>query len=321
MKQQEAAVYLLANDRYLILTHIRPDGDTIGCAAGLCHALREQGKTAYVLENAEATSLFTPYLEGLLPEAGYVPDTVVSVDIAAVSLFPEPAQQYLQRGIDLAIDHHPSQEFFAKETCLDVSAAACGEIIFQIISQFGAVSQRAALPLYLAVSTDTGCFMFGNTTSQTHRVAAALMETGISIREINKLHFNTKSYRRLTLESLIVSGMELHDSGSLAVVTLSLAMMVQAQATQEDIDNISSFVAQIEGVQIGATLRELGENEWKLSLRTTPDVLNASHVCGLLGGGGHAAASGATICAPLPQVKQQVLQAIRTIQAQKTDHP
>ena len=113
MTPQQAAVFLQTHDQYLILTHVRPDGDTIGCAAGLCRALRQIGKTAYVLPNRETTSLFTPYLEGLLACEGWEPCTVVSVDIAARGLFPENALPYLER-VELAIDHHPSQEFFAK---------------------------------------------------------------------------------------------------------------------------------------------------------------------------------------------------------------
>ena len=114
----QAAEFLQAHDNYLILTHVRPDGDTIGCAAGLCRALRQAGKAAYILENPEVTELFTDYIKGLTIGADYTPETVVSVDIAARSLFPGPAKPYLER-VDLAIDHHPSQEFFARATCLD----------------------------------------------------------------------------------------------------------------------------------------------------------------------------------------------------------
>ena len=87
----QTAEFLQARDGYLILTHVRPDGDTIGCAAGLCRALRQAGKTAYILNNLEATELFTPYFEALTAPEGFVPGTVVSVDIAARSLFPDNA--------------------------------------------------------------------------------------------------------------------------------------------------------------------------------------------------------------------------------------
>ena len=133
---------------------------------------------------------------------------MVSVDIAARGLFPENARCYLER-VDLAIDHHPSQEFFARETCLDAGRAACGELIYDIAGLLGPVTREMAVPLYVAVSTDTGCFVYGNTTADTHRTAAALMETGIPAAELNKRHFRTKTLKRLRIESRIVEGMEL----------------------------------------------------------------------------------------------------------------
>ena len=97
---QQAAAFLRARDSYLILTHKRPDGDTIGCAAGLCRGLRALGKTAHICPGTGATHLFTPYLEGLLAPEGYAPDTVVSVDIAARSLFTQEGETWLERGVD-----------------------------------------------------------------------------------------------------------------------------------------------------------------------------------------------------------------------------
>ena len=100
MNERQTAEWLMERDDFLILTHVRPDGDTIGCAAGLCLALRGRGKTAWVLENPEATSLFTPYLEGCLAPGEFAPRFVVSVDIAGRSLFPENAKVWLERGIE-----------------------------------------------------------------------------------------------------------------------------------------------------------------------------------------------------------------------------
>ena len=305
----QAAQWLLERDEFLILTHVRPDGDTVGCAAGLCTALREQGKRAYVLRNPETTALFTPYLEGMIAPEGYKPETVVSVDIAARGLFPDNAKQYLE-WVDLAIDHHPSQEFFARETCLDAGRAACGELMYDILRQWGPISRAAALPLYVAVSTDTGCFVYSSTAPASHRVAAELMETGIDFYPINRRHFRTKSFKRLKIESMLTAGMDLYDDGRTAVVSLTLDMLSQVGAKEEDIDDISAFVGQIEGVKTGVTLRELRPGVCKISLRTDPGDLNASHVCAILGGGGHAAAAGATLEAGVEETKKAVLAAI-----------
>lgn len=312
MTPQQAAAFFQSKDNFLILTHLRPDGDTIGCAAGLCLALRQVGKTAYVLRNPEATSLFTPYLEGLSDPEGWAPDTVVSVDMAAKSLFPDNALPYLDR-VDLAIDHHPSQEFFARETCLDAGRAACGELIFEIVRQFSSVTPEIATPLYVAVSTDCGCFVYGNTTADTHRVAAELMDCGIPAAQLNKRHFRTKSFKRMRLESAILSTLELHSDGAIAIAAIPLELMASLDATERDAEDIAALVGQLEGVKTGVTIRELAPGTCKLSVRTDPSDLNASQVCALLGGGGHAAASGATVEGSVDEAKAAVLAAIHQV--------
>ena len=313
MTYTEAAELLRRQDNILILTHRRPDGDTIGCAVGLCAALRELGKTAWLLPNADATALFTPYLEGYLAPDGFSPAFVVSVDIAGRGLFPENARCWLEKGVDLAVDHHGSNEGFGKENCVDPGRAACGELIYDIIRQWGPVSPAAALPLYLAVSTDTGCFVYSNTTPDTHRVAAALMDTGIDYRRVNKRHFRTKSFKRLRLESMITRDMELFDNGAIAIAAVTLDMMKALDAHEEDAEDIAAFAGQIEGVETAVTIRELCPGECKLSVRTSAG-LNASAVCALLGGGGHAAAAGCSVMGTVADAKAAILDAIRQIQ-------
>lgn len=315
MNERQTAEWLMERDDFLILTHVRPDGDTIGCAAGLCLALRGRGKTAWVLENPEATSLFTPYLEGLTAPEGWSPDTVVSVDIAARGLFPENARCYLER-VDLAIDHHPSQEFFAAQTCLEADKAACGEIIYEICQELGAITPEVALPLYVAVSTDTGCFVYANTTANTHRVAAALMDTGIDYFAVNKRHFRTKSRKRLALEADLLSNMEFFHEGKGVFMTVPLSLMERVEASENDAEDLSALANLVEGVDCGAVLRELKPGEWKLSLRTGAEGrVNATEACRLLGGGGHAMAAGATVTGSLPEVKEKVLAAIDAVKS------
>ena len=313
MTVKEAAAWLGSHDRYLILTHKRPDGDTIGCAAALCRGLRGLGKTAHICTGTGETHLFTPYLEGLLAPEGFQPETVVSVDIAARGLFTDTGKPWLERGIDLAIDHHPSQEFFAKETCLDASRAACGEIIYEILQELGQVNAETALPLYVAVSTDTGCFQYGNTTADTHRVAAALMDTGLDVFPLNKRHFRTKTWARLQVERLIVERMHRYEDGKIAVAPVSLSLLDEAGATEEDMEDIAAFLGQIEGVETSITIRELADGGCKLSVRTSGG-LNATKVCAVLGGGGHAAAAGCTVNVGLKEAEEQILAAIRQVE-------
>ena len=161
MTTAEAAARLAAMDQVLILTHVRPDGDTIGSAAALCCGLRALGKTAYLLPNPELTATYAPYAAPYLAEADFAPAYVVSVDIAALSLLPENARPYQDR-IALAIDHHPSQEFFARETCLEADSAACGEIILELLDLLGVTLERVCLTRGLSIPEDISIISFNN---------------------------------------------------------------------------------------------------------------------------------------------------------------
>ena len=293
MTTAEAAACLAAMDQVLILTHVRPDGDTIGSAAALCCGLRALGKTAYLLPNPELTATYAPYAAPYLAEADFAPAYVVSVDIAALSLLPENARPYQDR-IALAIDHHPSQEFFARETCLEADSAACGEIVYDILRQLTPLTPEIALPLYVAISTDTGGFIYSNVTAATHRAAAALMDTGIDYRAVNKLFFQAKSRVRMQLEATMLAEAKFYDNNRTAVLSVPQSLLEKFHATESDAEDLSALGPQIQGVDCAVTMRELGDGVWKFSLRTGERV-NATEVCRLLGGGGHARAAGATL--------------------------
>jgi phosphoesterase RecJ-like protein len=309
MTYLEAAEFLTSRDNYLLLTHKRPDGDTIGSAVALCELLRALGKTAHLLPSLDATSLFTDYLAGHEAPADFAPDTVVSVDVASLGLLPDNANPY-QARIDLAIDHHPSNEGFARDTCLEADKAACGEIIWKICDHLGVMNPAIAVPLYVAVSTDTGCFVYGNTTPHTHRVAAALMEQDIPYQALNKKHFRTKSMKRMQLESQLMQNMHLYYDGTVAVALVSLDMLDKLGATSDDLEDIAAFLGQIEGVLHSVTIRELRQGECKISLRTNPNYLNATATCARLGGGGHIAASGCTVHGTVEEAERAMLSAI-----------
>ena len=116
------------------------------------------------------TERYAPYVEAYWAEADYAYKTVVSVDMAALGLFPDNAVQFRDK-VDFAIDHHPSYEGFAKESYVDASCAACGEILYELAVELDGLTAEVALPLYVAVSTDTGCFVYANVTANTHRVS------------------------------------------------------------------------------------------------------------------------------------------------------
>ena len=313
MTVKEVAAFLRAHDSYLILTHRRPDGDTLGCAAALCAMLRQMGKTAALLPNAEVTSLYADYVAPYWAAEDYRYETVVSVDLAALGLFPDNAERFKNR-VDLAIDHHPSYEGFGRESCVHPECAACGEILYELAVELGQLTPAVALPLYVAVSTDTGCFVYSNTTPDTHRIAAALMETGFDAQWVNKRHFRVKSLKRMQIESRLVREMDLAQNGTLVFAYVTLDLIRELEATEEDLEDISAFIGQLEGVDNAVTIRQLKPEECKISLRTDGKTLNASAVCAVYGGGGHAAAAGCTIQGTPAQAKAAMLKAIEQVQ-------
>ena len=269
------------------------------------------GEDGVSVAQSELTDTTAPYFRPYEAPEGFIPDRVVSTDIATVGLFPENAKPHAGR-VDLAIDHHPSFESFGRENIVRPEAAACAELVYDILAQLGPITAEMALPLYVAVSTDTGCFAYANTTAQTHAVAAALLRTGIDYQTVNKVFFRTKSRKRMQLEAAILNDCEFYDRDRVAVLSVPLALMERLQATETDAEDLSALGPQIEGVDCAITMRELRPDVWKMSLRTGARV-NATQVCRLLGGGGHAAAAGCTVEAPRAEAKAKILAAVAEV--------
>lgn len=313
MTELECAQWLTERDGFLILTHVRPDGDTLGCAAGLALALQELGKKAFVLPNPGITETYARYMTEVWAPDSFVPSHIVAVDIASENLLPDTSKSYCGKT-ELCIDHHPSNEGYAQQTCLDASAAACGEIIFRICKQLGVMNAAIAEKLYVAISTDCGCFMYNNTTPETHRIAAELMEYGDFWQPVNRGCFQTISLKTIRLQNRLLESMEFFDGGCLAIGAISLADMNELQASQGDSEELAAWAKKIQGVNVSATLRQLEMRVWKVSLRTDGS-LNATKVCQKLGGGGHAAAAGASMYdVDEAEARAKVLNAICAVQ-------
>ena len=312
LKLSEVAARLGQGDHYVILTHRRPDGDTTGSAAALCRGLRSLGKEAYVLENPQFTPKLRPYVEGLTIEALPEICTLVSVDIAAEGLFPFCETDFTDR-VDLLIDHHGRNSGFARMGYIDPNAAACGEIILELLELMGVEGDPAmGEALYVAISTDTGCFRYSNTTANTLMAAATCKKWGADTFPINRRFFMIKRPARLKLEAYLANTTEFYAHGKVAVSTIPQTLRTELGLTQDDIDDISGFGREIEGVEIAIMIRQETEGG-KLSVRTSPSY-DASALCGRLGGGGHKAAAGATVPGGIEEAKAALLRVLKEME-------
>lgn len=288
---KDCTEYLKAHDGYLIITHIRPDGDTLGCAAALCYTLRKMGKEAYIWPNPELTRTYEEWILPFHAPENYKAKTVVAVDMAAETVFPIGFDMH----VDLCIDHHGTNTGYADRTCCEPEDAACGELMLKIVKELvGEVDKQTANYLYIAVSTDTGCFVYANTTADTHRAAAELIDAGCDMRPLNVKLFRTYSYSRVLLESLIYAGLKRFRGGEINVATVTLDMMEKTGATEDDCEDLASLAGRIEGNRISCTIRELAPGECKISLRSG-EFFDSSAICALHGGGGHRMAAGCTV--------------------------
>ncbi len=305
--KKKAAEILLSCDDFLILSHANPDGDTLGCAYGLCRILQKMGKRAKTLCADEITGRMY-HLRDAVEVQDFTEKTVVSVDVADTKLLGTLAETHGDK-ILLAIDHHESRKEFAQYTMVDADAAAACEIIYDIAVLMNApFDSQIASCLYTGIATDTGCFKFSNTSCDTHRIAAELMKYDFPYAKINYELFDLKTKGRLELEQKLINDMEFLCDDKVAIVWLTTETQeyFKDKVDAEDFNGLASLPRQIEGVVIGATVKQKAENVFKVSMRTSEPV-NAAELCSIFGGGGHARAAGCTIEGSIEEVKEKLL--------------
>ena len=310
MTSLDAARFLQTHDRYLIVTHTRPDGDTLGSAALLCRGLRQLGKTACLLPNPELTPKYTGLVEGLTGQPADA--TVVAVDVAAADMLQKnfPADG----AVTLRIDHHRTGGEFSEFSLVDPAAAACGQIIYDLLTEMGAtLDEPMAIALYTAISTDTGCFRFANTQSHTLEVAARCAEVITDLYSLNQKLFGLVSLTKLKLQSWLLEHAIFLQNNQVAICPLPLEIERRLGVTEDDTENLSGYPRSIEGVKIAATLRETGDGRVKISLRAVP-AYDAGAICAKLGGGGHRGAAGATVTMSLEEATQTLIRALPQIE-------
>ena len=301
-----AASFLERSDKFVILTHASPDGDTLGSAYALADALCALNKRVFVVCPDKIPEKFG-YL--IKEYEAFEPETVVAVDIADEKLLGSLYDRYSGRAA-LCIDHHSSNTKYAEMLYLEADAAASCECIYNVINELGTkITPYMASCLYTGIATDTGCFKFSNTTPRSHRYAAELIEKGADYGEINRVMFEIKSRGRIAMERKVLENIEFYYGGRCAVITVTRDMIKETGCPLGDLDGVTAMSRQIEGVQIGVTIKEKPDGKYKVSLRTF-EPYNAADICAVFGGGGHIRAAGCEFSCDIESAKRQLLSAI-----------
>ncbi len=278
---KECVAKLKEQDDFIILTHTNPDGDTLGCGFALLRALRKLGKRATLLNDdipAKYSFLYSD-LEKQDIETGYV----VAVDVATEGLLGRLEGKY---KVDMCIDHHMTNSRYAPLLLLEDVAAVC-ETMYKVIKEMGVeIDSRMASALYTGISTDTGCFRYASSTAQTFSIAADLIEKGANNGLINRYMFETKTKTYARLERLALDSMLFLCHEKVAIITVTQAMYKATGSNEEETEALAPLTRQVEGVEIGISIREKPDGTCKASIRTYESV-NAAELAACFGGGGH----------------------------------
>ncbi len=278
----QCAELLKDNDNILILTHAHPDGDTLGCGFALCRALMKLGKICAVINSDVIPKKYNYLFDDIAP-IRFKPHYVVAVDVATPNLLGELDGQY---HIDLCIDHHGTNTEYADNLLLEDTPAAC-EIMYEVIKALGVeIDSKMAGCLYTGLTTDTGCFKYASTTAKTYRVAADLIELGADNGTINRVMFETKTKTYASLERMALESMEFFENDRVAIITITQDMYKKTGSNEQETEAIAPLTRQVEGVEIGITIREKTDGTCKASLRTF-ETVNAAELARSFGGGGH----------------------------------
>ena len=311
MRAEDCAELLARQDKLLLVTHRNPDGDTMGSAAALCSALRRSGKTAYLWPNPQVIAKLLPYVEPYYAPEGYMPETVISVDVATEKMFAGG----FDGPVDLCIDHHPSNSHYAAAECIDPARAACGQIVLRVIRALcGGLTKEEADLLYIAITTDCGCFQYANTDSSALRDAAELLDAGADNARLNMLFFRRVSAARIKLEGLIYQNMSFYKDGKVAVAIVTDEMLSAAGATEDDCDDLAGLAGRAECALVSITIRDWPGGASKVSVRSG-ESFDSCALCARFDGGGHRMAAGCNLPVPPLQARDLLLQAIDEVWA------
>lgn len=295
-------------DKIAIFNHEHPDGDAFGSAYALKLALLSLGKEAEVfLRDGDEECREYPLIMGTEKSGLKIDECDLKIAVDCADKFRLGELQDFFTGATAAIDHHVTHDTFAQNTVVVPNAPATAEIIFDLIFELGIeLTKEIANNLYLAMVCDTGNFKYSSTTPKTLRTAARLLETGIDFAGISKKIFDTKSFEYLKIYKRGIEKLELYGNGKIALLAFSDNDFEEEGIDEKDTDGITTMPASVEGVEVGIYIRQRGENEFKVSLRSNTSF-DVAKTAVRFGGGGHVKASGFTLKMSLDDVKIMVV--------------
>ena len=308
--------WLEEHQSFVLLSHVRPDGDAIGSQIALGFALEAAGKTVRLInEDGLPDNLAFMAGSGRIetpPTEPVVADVVIALDTATKPRLGDKALAAVAGiGKWINIDHHKSNPQYGDLNWIDASSPATGQILYKMIRDFGLpMTAESRDAIYVAVSTDTGSFQYSGTTAATYEMAADLVRGGLDVGGINALTYDNHPMRRVELMRALLNTLEVRADGRLATWQLSQETMVSLGVKPEDSEGLIDIIRAIQGVVVALFFEELPDGKIRVSMRSKDKRVDACKVCAGFGGGGHALAAGIRMAGPMEDARQRVLAAV-----------
>jgi phosphoesterase RecJ-like protein len=279
--------------RFVISSHVRPDGDAIGSQLAMAYALRHLGKEVRLVDGDKPPTplLVFPGVDQI-EVAKEIDDPGDAVIVMECGDFARTGVKGFERGFVINIDHHPGNSMYGALNWFDLSASACGEMVFDLVKALGVpLTKEIAVHVYVAILTDTGSFHYSNITPKTFEIARQCVEAGVDPPAVARSIFDSNNLGRLKLFGAVLSKMELDPTGRVATVYVDQQMAAECGGTYEDTEGLINLPLTVKGIQAVVFFKENGPDDWRISMRSKGDIdINA--VAKLFGGGGHKNASG-----------------------------
>ncbi len=312
MNNRETVMELLRERGSLnLISHIQPDGDSIGSLLALGEALMHLGKSVRLFTPAAVPGKYT-FLRGSEkissePERWDREAAAVVLDCSDLERTGYFKDEILRAGLVINIDHHVTNRSFGTVNLVDPAAAATGEIIFHLLRAMELeITYSIAESLYVAISTDTGSFKYDNTTAGTHRTAAALLELHrLNPGTISQHIFDEHPLSYYLVLKKVLDTLELYGGKKIAVITAAREMLEQCGSSVDELDGMINYARNISGVEMGIMFFIDRNGEIKVGFRSKS--VDVSALAGKLGGGGHTRAAGCRLKGEYGAVKDQVL--------------
>ena len=295
----------------MIASHVRPDGDAVGSQMAMAHALKHLGKDVRVVSRDAAPPplLVFPGVSEI-EIVDRVDDPGDAVIVMESGDLLRTGVSGLERGFVINIDHHVGNSMFGAINWFDVSAAACGEMVFDLVRELGVpLSHDIAVHLYVAILTDTGSFHHSNITPRTFEICRQCVEAGVNPSAVARSVFDSNNLGRLKLMGAILSRMHIDSSGRLATVSVDEELVTSCSGTYEDTEGLINLPLTVREIQAVVFFKQVGPDDWRVSMRSKGDV-NINAVAKEFGGGGHKNASGCSASGSLEHLKRVFQQKI-----------